>query len=108
MIFCPTCANLLIVQTSEQSTNCFGCPTCPYLYPIKRKYYDPKPQKRKQVDDVLGGEDAWKNVDSMAVPCTKKDCNGTRAYYMQIQTRSADEPMTTFYRCTLCAHNWKE
>ncbi|VDK28748.1 unnamed protein product [Anisakis simplex] len=29
---------------------------------------------------------------------------------MQLQTRSADEPMTVFYRCANaeCAHRWKE
>lgn len=37
-------------------------------------------------------------------------CGGDRAYFMQLQTRSADEPMTVFYRCANsdCAHRWKE
>ncbi|KAJ1563904.1 hypothetical protein HK405_000354, partial [Cladochytrium tenue] len=51
--------------------------------------------QRKAVDDVLGdGDDkAWDETD---VLCAK--CEGTRAAYMQLQIRSADEPMTTFYR----------
>ena len=63
---------------------------------------------RKQVDDVLGGSDAWKNVDQTEAHCSK--CDNRRAYFMQIQTRSADEPMTTFYKCTnhACSHQWKE
>lgn len=46
--------------------------------------------------------------DCVAAKCPK--CNGERAYFMQLQTRSADEPMTTFYRCqnNACAHRWKE
>ena len=31
-----------------------------------------------------------------------------RAYYQQLQIRSADEPMTTFYKCTSCGLRWRE
>ena len=36
------------------------------------------------------------------------NCPHRRAYYMQFQTRSADEPMTVFYKCVKCKHRWKE
>jgi DNA-directed RNA polymerase III subunit RPC11 len=61
---------------------------------------------RKEVDDVLGGEDAWKHADSTTATCPK--CDNDRAYFYQLQIRSADEPMTTFYRCTACTHQWRE
>ena len=35
-------------------------------------------------------------------------CEHNRAYFMQMQTRSADEPMTTFYKCCECGHRWKD
>ena len=37
-------------------------------------------------------------------------CEHPRAYFMQLQTRSADEPMTTFYKCCnpQCGHQWRE
>lgn len=37
-------------------------------------------------------------------------CEHPRAYFMQIQTRSADEPMTTFYKCcnAQCGHRWRD
>lgn len=62
----------------------------------------------QEIDDVLGGEEAWRNVDSTEERCPK--CGFGRAYFMQIQTRSADEPMTTFYRCCNheCNHYWRE
>lgn len=43
-----------------------------------------------------------------AEPCPK--CEHPRAYFMQIQTRSADEPMTTFYKCCnpQCGHRWRD
>lgn len=68
--------------------------------------------KRKEVDDVLGGEETWRDADSTAsqffffhhvenqntnlrpvVTCDK--CGHSRAYFYQLQIRSADEPMTT-------------
>ena len=62
----------------------------------------------KEMRDVMGGEEAWKNADSMEEQCTKEGCTNRKAYFFQLQTRSADEPMTTFYRCTECAYQWKE
>ena len=41
-----------------------------------------------------------------AVPCPK--CGHTAAYFMEVQTRSADEPATLFFRCEKCKHNWRE
>jgi transcription elongation factor S-II len=37
--------------------------------------------------------------------CTK--CKKNLCTYYQLQTRSADEPMTTFVTCLSCGNNWK-
>jgi transcription factor S len=45
------------------------------------------------------------------LPVTKaecKKCGNVMAYYWMMQTRSADEPSTRFYRCTKCNHTWRE
>ncbi|GAB6029425.1 Transcription elongation factor A protein 1 [Chamberlinius hualienensis] len=34
-------------------------------------------------------------------------CKGRNCSYNQVQTRSADEPMTTFVLCNQCGHRWK-
>ncbi|TPP59684.1 Transcription elongation factor S-II [Fasciola gigantica] len=34
-------------------------------------------------------------------------CKQTKCTYNQVQTRSADEPMTTFVYCNNCGHRWK-
>ena len=36
------------------------------------------------------------------------ECGNTEAYYVLMQTRSADEPETRMYRCTKCNHAWRE
>ena len=64
--------------------------------------------ERKKVDDVLGGDKAWENVDKTEIRCTNPACDSTEAFYLQIQIRSADEPMTTFYRCAKCGTNWSD
>ena len=45
-------------------SNRFECRTCPYEFVLEKKgYYERKIMRQKAVADVLGGEDAWKNVD---------------------------------------------
>lgn len=34
-------------------------------------------------------------------------CKSKACTYYQLQTRSADEPMTTFVTCTFCGNRWK-
>ena len=38
---------------------------------------------------------------------TCRKCKGNQCTYYQMQTRSADEPMTTFVTCLLCSTRWK-
>ncbi|KAG6542870.1 hypothetical protein Mapa_015774 [Marchantia paleacea] len=109
MEFCPTCANLLLVEHASSGRSLrFFCPTCPYIYRIEKKISKKLALKQKEVDDVLGGEDAWKNVDRTEATCPQ--CTYNQAYFMQIQIRSADEPMSTFYKCcnNACNFRWRE
>ena len=79
------------------------------------------------MEDVLGGKEAWDNVDKTDAQCTREGCDGGQAFFYQVQIRSADEPMTTFYKvsyaassllaseaaalilcqCTTCAQTWR-
>ncbi|KAJ1074869.1 hypothetical protein K5549_020519, partial [Capra hircus] len=101
------CGNRLIVE-ERQCCHRFACNTCPYVPNVTRKVTNRKYPKLKEADDVLGGAAAWENVDSTAEPCPK--CEHPRAYFMQLQTRSADEPMTTCYKCgdVQCGHRWRD
>ncbi|KAK0466796.1 uncharacterized protein EV420DRAFT_1505419 [Desarmillaria tabescens] len=106
MLFCPTCANLLVIS-SEKGYNKWACNTCPYEFPITKQMTSRTRLKRKEIDDVLGGDQAWEHADAtQGASCGK--CNNDKAYFYQLQIRSADEPMTTFYRCTACTHQWRE
>ena len=107
LTFCPTCANMLLVDHSPYGGGLkLYCQTCPYTYDITTTVRSEVPCETKEVDDVLGGDEAWKNVDKTVATCPK--CDHGQAYFMQIQIRSADEPMSTFYKCCSCANQWRE
>ena len=39
--------------------------------------------------------------------CTNKKCRSNNCSHYQLQTRSADEPMTTFVSCMECGNRWR-
>ncbi|PVI02918.1 DNA-directed RNA polymeras-like protein III subunit RPC10 [Periconia macrospinosa] len=91
-----------------EGQNRFECMTCPYHFVINKRYYERKILKKKEAEDILGGKDAWANVDKTKVQCPNEKCRNDEAYWYQLQIRSADEPMTAFYKCTKCAKEWRE
>lgn len=103
MLFCPTCANLLLIEKTMADFR-FFCRTCPYIFVLEHKFKQKMTLDRKEVDDVLGGKEAWENVDQIDAQCPVTTCGSSRAYFMQIQIRSADEPMTAFFKCVKCSH----
>ena len=119
MKFCPKCGNLLIVEEGETQESInggedtvnvgvvqFRCQTCRYMNEITQTFSSLVQTKKKGVDDVLGGDEAWKDVDKTASVCPY--CSHGEAYFLQIQIRSADEPMSTFYRCCKCSGQYNE
>jgi len=48
---------------------------------------------------------AEQQATSEAFQCSR--CKNWKTRYYQAQTRSADEPMTTFVTCTVCNNRWK-
>jgi DNA-directed RNA polymerase subunit M len=47
-----------------------------------------------------------KTLPQTKITCPK--CNNTEAYWWMVQTRSADESTTQFFRCTKCENTWRE
>lgn len=108
MKLCPVCGNLLLVELSATERTHLFCQSCPYDFPVQVTFTVSKSVQKKKADDVLGGADAWADVQQTSTLCPK--CSNDKAYFMQLQTRSADEPMTTFYKCASlkCKYRWKE
>ena len=56
----------------------------------------------------LGKEQAQAKLDSEYKGMFKcRKCGKNKVTYTQAQTRSADEPMTTFFCCLNCGNRWK-
>ncbi|KAH6711352.1 transcription elongation factor S-II [Leptodontidium sp. 2 PMI_412] len=73
---------------------------------------DLKSSQRKEEDKKLEKD----NMKKAQVPMAEKSisdalkcgkCGQKKVSYSQAQTRSADEPMTTFCECTVCGNRWK-
>jgi transcription elongation factor S-II len=60
-------------------------------------------ERRKQNNDCLYS----KRPESYSTIYTCGRCKNKKVSYVQIQTRSADEAMTVFYRCIVCRNTWK-
>ena len=107
MLFCPTCANILLTEKTISDFR-FFCKTCPYVFRVNQTFENKLTLERKEVDDVMGGAESWENVDKTQAACmnTQEGCTNNMAYFKQLQIRSSDEPMTTFLKCTKCGYNW--
>ena len=46
-------------------------------------------------------------IDANTDDFTCRKCKSKKCSYYQLQTRSADEPMTTFVTCINCGNRWK-
>jgi transcription elongation factor S-II len=57
-----------------------------------------KENKKALVSDISKVQDGF-------FTCGK--CKSKKTYYHQLQTRSADEPMTTYVTCLNCSNRWK-
>lgn len=79
---------------------------------VKMSHEELKSDKQRAEDEKLQKE----NMDKAMVPQEDKSisasltcgkCGQKKVSYSQAQTRSADEPMTTFCQCTVCGNRWK-
>lgn len=83
-----------------------------YAWLARATPYDMFPQKWESVMQDVAMKQMRKEktldmstVNDGAFTCGK--CKSRKSQYYQLQTRSADEPMTTFVTCLNCNNRWK-
>jgi DNA-directed RNA polymerase subunit M len=113
MEFCPECSSMLSPQKNgEKKVLC--CQSCGYSKPLssktEKKYrYGEKIEHIPEEEEVVVIDEELleqRTMPTVRAVCPK--CGHKEAYYWQVQTRSGDEAMTTFYRCTKCSQTWRE
>ncbi|GAU98981.1 hypothetical protein RvY_10047 [Ramazzottius varieornatus] len=114
IVICESCRGFMQVLRPEDLRGSHGgyqvvCQVCKLEIPVADfpggklvcSYYP----KLKEVSEVLSS-DSDVGRDQTDATCPK--CNHKRAYYTEMQTRSADEAATIFYKCMGCGNQWRE
>jgi len=108
--FCPECSNLLR-RTNVNEKNVLAC-RCGYIQDIEtndselEKKIQEKKDALKENVIVVSQDDKITVNPTVNMECPK--CGHTEAEAWQEQTRSADEPSTSFFRCLKCRNTWRE
>ncbi|GBF88141.1 transcription factor [Raphidocelis subcapitata] len=108
--FCPTCGNMLLVEAEGNIVGLrYFCQTCPYIYHIDHTIRRRARLQPKKAQDIFDDEKLWANAQKTS-QANCPECHNGEAYFYEMQTRSADEPATVFYRCARgsCNKVWTE
>jgi len=101
MKFCPKCEVKLKKDNSD-----LKCPKCGYIegntQDIQKKIMQADTAEAFHVFDESEGDEA---LPTIKIEC--ESCGNDEAVWWMLQTRSADEPTTQFYRCTKCKYTWR-
>jgi DNA-directed RNA polymerase subunit M len=101
MKFCPKCEARLKLADSQSE---FVCPKCGYSEKGSKTTRQTKAEGSFTIN-VLDEEEKKESLPVIKIECTK--CGNNEAVWWMLQTRSADEPTTQFYRCIKCGYTWR-
>ena len=88
-----------LLKTNEMSVAQFSDSTHQELAP---ELWKPFIERKQMID-----KNKYDNPKKISSEFTCRKCKSNNCSHYQLQTRSADEPMTTFVSCQDCGHRWK-
>ena len=102
MKFCPKCEVKL-----KKSISGLQCSKCGYTegQEVKNTKKVVDEQEPNKVLNVFEENEGDESLPTIKIECEK--CGNDQAVWWMLQTRSADEPTTQFYRCIKCRHTWR-
>ncbi|BCU67190.1 transcription factor S [Sulfolobales archaeon HS-7] len=106
MKFCPKC-NSMLLPRKVNGVSKLVCSKCGYEEESAEKTTLKTTVKHTVHDKTLVIEEETASAQRIkGVVCP--NCKNDEAYFWMLQTRSADEPATRFYRCVKCNKVWRE
>ena len=102
MKFCPKC-DIRLKKNSGSSI--ISCPKCNYTEGQESEIQNKTSEESKSDFLVLEENEGKDAMPTIEIECEK--CGNNEAVWWMLQTRSADEPTTQFYRCTKCEYTWR-
>ena len=103
MEFCPECGGMLLPNGDK--IKCSSCDFKKDLSSEKSNEYAVSEKIKAKDNIIMKGEDV-ETLPTTKASCPK--CGNTKASWWLLQTRSADEAPTRFFKCTECKHTWRE
>ncbi len=101
MKFCPKCE----VKLKKSDTG-LQCPKCNYVEgEISEQTEQVEVEQHNSEFNILAENEGEETLPTIKIECEK--CGHDEAVWWMLQTRSADEPTTQFYRCTKCRYTWR-
>jgi DNA-directed RNA polymerase subunit M len=103
MKFCPKCA----VRLKKNNNTSVICSKCGYSERTVKETKETKKETKEELTklNVVEGDEGKETLSTIKIDCEK--CGNNEAVWWMLQTRSADEPTTQFYRCIKCSHTWR-
>jgi DNA-directed RNA polymerase subunit M len=101
MKFCPKCEVKLKKDGSD-----LKCSKCGYVdggTPTQQKKVIQ--EESTEPFNVFEENEGEESLPTIKIEC--ESCGNDEAVWWMLQTRSADEPTTQFYRCTKCRYTWR-
>lgn len=99
MEFCEKCGSVIAIENGKIA--CAGCG-----HKVKKKPKIESSEKIDRTETVAIVNEEISTYPIVQIDCSK--CGNKKAYFWTIQTRSADESETKFYKCTKCNHTWRK
>ncbi len=102
--FCPKCGGIML-NKGRSTVKCISCGYEEVVGESGSSVRIVRRNKKKEIV-VIEEEPQVRLLPKTNITCPR--CGFNEAYYWEIQTRSADEPATRFFKCVKCGYSWRE
>jgi len=116
LVFCPKCGGIMMPLRGRRGGDGkvkLVCRNCGYTMETEDssvlEAYRMKARVKKEQSTIITVKGDYLPPGASVVKGVRcPSCGYEEAYFWMIQTRSADEPMTRFYKCKRCGYTWRE